>query len=130
MEIFLSSESTIRQINKEFHKAFPLLQLEFYQRKHSFGETYVYEQKFHERTSLKEINENFRPGVVSINPHDTVAELEQRFQRRFDLSVQVYRRMGDIYLETAETDDLTLEEQNNLGHLAERPSFNVHTLFL
>jgi len=130
MEIFLSSESTPRQINKEFHKAFPLLQLEFYKRKHSVGETSVYEQKFHERISFKEINNSFRPGVITINPSDTVADLEQNFQKKFDLSIQVYRRMGDIYLETAETDGLSLEKQNSMGHLAERPAFNVHTLFL
>ena len=130
MEIFLSSESTIRQINRELHKSFPLLQLEFYNRKHGVGESSIYAQKFHERTSLKEINKDFRPGVISVDPSDTVAELEQKFQRKFNLSIQVYRKMGDIYLETAETDGLTLEEQNSMGHLAERPTFNVHTLFL
>ena len=130
MEIFLSSESTIRQINKEFHKSFPLLRLEFYKRKHGFGETSIYEQKFHERTSLREINKDFRPGIITINPSDTAADLEQKFQRKFNLSIQVYRRMGDIYLETAETDGLSLERQNSLGHLADRPVFNAHTLFL
>ena len=88
------------------------------------------EEKFHERTSLKEINKNFRPGMIKINSMDTVQELEQRFQKKFDLSVQVYRRMGDIYLETAQTDSLSLEKQNNMGHVAARPAFNVHTLFL
>jgi hypothetical protein len=130
MEIFLSSESTIRQINKEFSRFFPLLRLEFYKRKHSVGETSIYEQKFHERTSLKEINNDLRPAVITINPSDTVADLEQKLQRKFNLSVQVYRRMGDIFLETAETDSLSLEKQNSMGHFADRPVFNAHTLFL
>ena len=84
MEIFLSSESTVRQINRELHKSFPLLQLEFYNRKHGVGESSIYAQKFHERTFLKEINKDFRPGVISIDPSDTVAELEQKFQRKFN----------------------------------------------
>ena len=130
MEIFLSSESTIRQINKEFNRFFPLLRLEFYKQTHNSGETFICEQKFHERTSLKDINRDFRPGVITIIPSDTVAELEQKFQRKFDLSIQVYRRMGDIYLETAGTEGFSLQKQNNMGHLAERPVFNVHTLFL
>jgi hypothetical protein len=130
MEIFLSSESTIKEINKEFKKSFPLLQLEFYKRKHGFAETSIWEQKFHERTCLKEINRNFKAGIIEVNPLDTVAEFEQKFQRNFGLSVQIYRRMGDIYLETVQTDGFSLKKQNNMGHIAERPVFNVNTLFL
>ena len=130
MEIFLSSESTIKDINREFKKSFPLLQLEFYKRKHSLSETSTWEHKFPERTFLKDINKRFRPGMIKINPHDTVAELEQRFQRNFDLSVQVYRLMGEVYIETAQTDDLSLQQQNSMGHVADRPIFNANTLFL
>ena len=130
MEIFLSGESTIKDINREFKKEFPLLQLEFYKRKHARGETSVWEQEYHERAAVKEINKNFTPGMIQISPGDTVAELEQKFQKHFDLPVQVFRRTGDIYLETVQTDSLSLEKQNSLGHIAEKARFNVNTLFL
>ena len=68
--------------------------------------------------------------MIKFNPDDTVAELEQRFQRNFGLPVQVCRQMGEVYVETVETDDLSLRQQNSMGHIAERPAFNVNTLFL
>jgi hypothetical protein len=115
MEIFLSSESQVKEINKEFIKAFPFLKLEFYTRKHIPGETSIWAHKFPERTALKEISRRFMPGMIKINSFDTVAELEQRFQKQFDLSVQVYRRMGEIWLETVQTDDLSLEKTKQYG---------------
>jgi hypothetical protein len=130
MEIFLSSESSIKEINKEFTKFFPCLKLEFYPRKHKPGETSLLEHRFSERTSLKEINKNFVPGMIKFNLFDSVADLEQRFQKHFDLSIQVFRRTGEIWVETVQTDNLSLQVQNHMGHIPATPQFNVHTLFL
>ena len=39
MKLFLSSESTLRDISKEFQQHFPCLKLEFYRRNHQQGES-------------------------------------------------------------------------------------------
>jgi hypothetical protein len=33
----------------------------------------------------------------------------------YGLGVQIFRKSGDVWSDTVETDGLTLEEQNNLG---------------
>jgi hypothetical protein len=129
MNLFLSSESTLRDINKEFQLQFPFLKLEFYRHRHQTGETSLFEKKVSSRKPLKDIS-NLLPGFISIDAMDSVADVEQRFQKKFGLPIQVFRRAGDIWVETVETDRLTLLKQNNMGVIAPRMNFNVHTLFL
>lgn len=54
-------------------------------------------------------------GNITITPHMTVNNLEQTFGDIYGLSVQVFRKSGNAWLETIETDGLTLEEQNKIG---------------
>jgi hypothetical protein len=130
MELFLSSESTIREINKEFQKRFPFLKLEFY-RQRSKTEQYKYwKDKFSGHAMLKETGSKLIPAIIKINPSDTVDELEQRLRNNYGLPVQVLRKSGDIWLETLQTNDFTLEKQNSIGATQPKQRYNIHTLFL
>lgn len=42
----------------------------------------------------------------------TVSELEQHFADVYGLSVQVFRKSGEVWLETTTTDNWSLEKQN------------------
>ena len=44
-----------------------------------------------------------------------VNELEKIFKDRFNLAVQVFRKSGNLWLETTMTDNWTLQQQNNHG---------------
>jgi hypothetical protein len=129
MKIFLSSESTLRNINKEFQRVFPLLKLEFYWHSHGTGDTSVLDTRISNRETLKNIS-CMVPGYISIDPTDTVAEVEKRFQNKYGLPVQIFRRADDVWVETVQTDNLTLLKQNSMGTLAPKMNFNIHTLFL
>ena len=129
MKLFLSSESTLRDISKEFQQHFPCLKLEFYRRNHQQGESSSFDNKISARQPLKNISD-LVPAYINIDPMDTVAEVEQRFQNKFGLPVQIFRRAGDVWVETVQTDDLTLQKQNSMGFITTKISFNVHTLFL
>lgn len=129
MKIFLSSESTLRDINREFQARFPLLKLEFCRHNHQPAQSSVFDNKIPSRVPLKNISD-LVPAYISIDPMDTVAEVEQRFQTKFGLPVQIFRRAGDVWVETVQTDDLTLLKQNSMGTLAPKMNFNIHTLFL
>ncbi len=54
-------------------------------------------------------------GMLTITPNMTVAELEQNFNDVYGLSVQVFRKSGNVWLETTATDDWTLKSQNEQG---------------
>jgi hypothetical protein len=129
MKIFLSSESNLRDINKEFQRVFPLLKLKFYRHSHEQGESSVLDALISNREALKNISD-LVPAYINIDPMDTVAEVEKRFQDRFGLPVQIFRRAGDVWVETVQTDDLTLQKQHCMGTVEPRIGFNIHTLFL
>jgi hypothetical protein len=44
-----------------------------------------------------------------------VNELENIFQQKFSLSAQVFRKSGNLWLETTMTDNWSLLQQNNHG---------------
>jgi hypothetical protein len=128
MQLFLSSESTIREINKEFQKKFPFLKLEFYRNK---TEQYTYwKDKLSGHAMLKEIGSKLIPAMIKIDATDTINELEQRLQKNYGLLAQVFRKSGDVWLETVQTNDLTLERLNSIGATVPRQRYNIHTLFL
>ena len=130
MKLFLSGESTIKDLNREFQKQFPFLQLEFFNKSHKPGEQSILQQKIADRTPLKNIS-TLVPAFITIEAFHTVTEVEQRFQNKYGLPVQVLRKAGDLWVETAQTDTLTLEKQNCIGAASVRKeSFNFHTLFL
>jgi hypothetical protein len=129
MKLFLSSECTPWHINKEFQRQFPCLKLEFYRHEHQSGEASFFDDKVSSRETLKDVS-NLIPGFINIDPMDTVAEVERRFQTKLGLPVQIFRRAGDIWVETVQTDNLTLQKQNGMGAVTPRISFNTHTLFL
>ncbi len=53
--------------------------------------------------------------AVNINGERTIAELEEEFKARFDLPVQVFRKTGNVWIETSLTQDWTLAQQNREG---------------
>ncbi|HSB94027.1 MAG TPA: hypothetical protein VLC28_12970, partial [Flavitalea sp.] len=53
--------------------------------------------------------------TIVIHDGMTVAELEGLFTDKFNLPVQVFRRSGNIWLETTMTDGWTLKQQNEHG---------------
>lgn len=129
MKLFLSTESTLRDINKEFQRHFPCLKLEFYRCNHQPGGSSSFDNRISSKQPLKNISD-LVPAYINIDPMDTVAEVEQRFQNKFGLPVQVFRRAGEVWVETVQTDNFTLQKQNSMGFVTTKISFNVHTLFL
>ena len=129
MKLLLSNETTLNDVNRQFQSQFPHLSLEFYRHKHQPGETSLFEKRISSHTPLKNVSD-LVPGSINIDPGDTVADIEQRFQDKFGLPVQIFRRAGDVWLETAETDGLSLQKQNNMAVVGPRLRFNVNRLFL
>ena len=69
----------------------------------------------HPSKTLGECRVIHSKGTITITPQMTVANLEQNMNDVFGLSVQVFRKSGNAWLETSVTDNWTLEQQNNQG---------------
>jgi hypothetical protein len=111
----ISRQISIETVKNEFNRTFPFLKIEFFKKPHKKGGSST-------RTSMYSNNEKI--GLIGkvntltrfpVSNNMTVNEFEKGFEKNYNLYVQVFRKSGDVWLETSATDDWTLEEQNAEG---------------
>lgn len=112
MEITINDQQKVFAIQKEFSKMFPFLKLEFYSKSKKGGMAPYTELMKHISRTIAECRTIHSSGFITIQPHMTVSELVQGFRDTYGLSVGVFRKTEDTWLDTSETDELTLERQN------------------
>lgn len=115
MKLEINKFKTIQQLKAEFQALFTNLKIEFYQSSHQKGEGSEKDDLLPETISLENATENLREGTLTILVATTAAELEHSFARDFGLNVQVFRKSGDVWLQTIALDSLTLVELNEKG---------------
>ncbi|PBQ33714.1 hypothetical protein CNR22_18650 [Sphingobacteriaceae bacterium] len=121
MKIAINDKRKIFAIQESFTETFPYLKLEFFAKPHKVGGPSPKNLMNHPSKTLGECRTIHEGGTITITGTMTVAELEQRFADVYGLSVQVFRRSGNMWLETTVTDGWTLDQQN-----AEGESFNKY----
>ena len=114
MTFRIEQNSSVADIQHAFSLEYPYLKIEFFEpchrsvpprkRKGVSGET-----------TLGNIGKILSPADLEFNEETSVAELEEKFQDMFGISAQVYRRAGNIWIETNITDKWTLKHQNEQG---------------
>lgn len=118
MELVLTYQETVKDIKKQFNCLYPYLKLEFFTEPHVAGQGSPYRKMVPQSTQLGEIEGVLHEGTLVANPDSPVKELEQAFQQQFGLSVQVFRKQNEVWIETTSTDHLTLAEQNQMAREA------------
>jgi hypothetical protein len=68
--------------------------------------------------SISGMLKNKEGGIVELDDQTTVNSFEQLIDESFGLHVQVFRKSGELYIETTKTDDWTLGQQNAEGKLS------------
>ena len=114
MTINITPDKIIKEIQKEFNQEFPFLKIEFFRRGVRYKMTKREESLSRELTLGNVKMFEFRKGW-KITGSMTVKELEKTFEELLGLSVLVYRKSGNLWLETTMTDNWTLEQQNENG---------------
>lgn len=102
----------IKDIQKEFSEMYPFLKIELTDKKQP----------------VKVVSGNGFPGNcehVDISSNRTVAQLETDFRTILDLPIQVFRRAGNLWIETSLTHDWTLDQQNKEGELFSNLHANI-----
>lgn len=115
MEIIISDEMKIKEVQEKFNEHFPFLKLEFYKNDHDEGEGSPKRDILNSDFTLKEAGKDGDQGEISIHGNQKVSTLEDAFQETFGLNVQVFRKSGELWLQTTTTDSWTLSEQNREG---------------
>jgi hypothetical protein len=110
--IHINDDRKIKEIQDEFSEHFPNLKIEFYSKEHETGEGTPGRVIDPEHT-IGEARTKQNEGDISINGHTKVSTLEENFHDIFGLNVQVFRKSGNVWLQTTVTDEWTLAEQNH-----------------
>lgn len=115
MQIYISEDATIANIQREFQAAYPCLRLEFYQQPHLAGQASPAAERISPETSIDDIRMIHAFGWIDISDNRTAVEVEYDFRHIMGLNAQVLRRSGHLWLETTSTDDWTLARLNERG---------------
>ena len=113
--MIISDDKTLREIQLEFSEKFTNLKLEFYAEAHEEGEGTSARSLLDVNQTLAAVRSVHTAGNLSIDGHKLVKTLEQDFLERFGLNVQVFRKSGDLWLQTTSTDSWSLSDQNKRG---------------
>jgi hypothetical protein len=112
MEIVIKPGKTMLQIQEDFNNLFPFLKIEFFESPHGPKESSSRSKMITSEKRLKEGLKCNNEKSLFLFGDTSVKELEERFRLDFGLSVQVFRKSGNLWIETSLTDTWTLDRQN------------------
>jgi hypothetical protein len=121
MELVINETKTIEEIQKSFNKRFPFLKISFFKKPHAAGEASPLSEMYPVSSIIKDIRQLDKNGIISVDGDMQVNQLEMLFQDVFGLSVQIFRKAGDSWLQTTTTDSWTLTQQNEKGREMNSP---------
>jgi hypothetical protein len=113
MKLELNQQTRIEDLQRQFQQAYPFLKIEFFDKAHPRGSVNRHAHRYDPGFTLKRLGHG--TGTLSVQPWLRTGDLEEQFEQIYGLHVQVYRRKGYEWVETAGTDELCLDEQNDLG---------------
>ncbi len=109
---------TVQDLKKQFHDFFPFLKIEFFETPHKASTGSNRASMIDNTVSISGMLKNKEGGIVELDDQTTVNSFEQLIDESFGLHVQVFRKSGELYIETTKTDDWTLGQQNAEGKLS------------
>ena len=124
--MIIKDNKTLKDIQEEFHGKFPFLKIEFYDQPHESGKGSPLLKTLDPGLKVGAVRTRKVTGEFRIAPEMTVAELEGRFASDYGLNLQVFRRSGNLWMQTSATDSWTLEKQNRKGGSSEASYKKMH----
>lgn len=106
MRLYIAADIKPEDVKRQFSSCYPFLKIELYkQHKDSNGKSKKDAGVVHQFTNLT------GAGFVDIDNDVTVAQLEHSFAI-LGLKAEVFRRCGNVWVETLLTNSWTLQQQN------------------
>jgi hypothetical protein len=116
IRLAIFADRKISEVQQDFTGAFPYLKIEFFKNGEVRKDRYPASQRIANSRLLREAwIRRKEESEIDINDLMSVSDLENAFMDRFGLSIQVFRRSGNLWLETTMTDNWTLKQQNDHG---------------
>ncbi len=111
----IDQKTKLAEIQTVFIGQFPHLRIEFYKRPHEPGEATGDREKLNVDLTLEEIAKAKWTKELQIDRSMTISEFEALMYEDFGLNVQVFRRSGNLWLQTTVTDNWSLDVANTKG---------------
>jgi len=111
MKLVIKKESKVEDICKFFTECYPFLKIELY--KKAFADSLKKEILPVNLPLGMLINNNIKTAI-NINDNTTVAEIEDGFSL-IGLKAEIFRKSGNVWVETSLTNNWTLLQQNCEG---------------
>jgi hypothetical protein len=115
MHLHIAPNRLISDIQKEFNEVFPFLKIEFFKTRSFTRSDFMAHQIIPAQRKIGDGQLAITDGDIEVVEEMKVKELEKIFKDQFSLAMQVFRKSGNLWLETTMTDDWTLQQQNDHG---------------
>lgn len=116
MLLEIHGERQISEIQKDFSTVYPFLKIEFFKNGNMRRDRYPVNRLIPHTRLLKDAwFWKKDKGLLEVTDTMSVTEFENAMMDEFGLSAQVFRRSGNLWLETTMTDNWTLRQQNEHG---------------
>ena len=113
----ISDKKRLIDLQEEFNRQFPFLQLEFYSKPHAEGQASSENDLLKNDLLVGDVREMHNSGHFNIDGNMKVGDFENLFYQLFGLNVQVFRKSYGKWLQTWATDIWSLNEQNRRGQI-------------
>jgi len=116
MYLSIYGERLITDVQRQFASAYPFLKIEFFKNGDALKALNPRHKQIAHNLKLKDAwSPQKAEGDLLIDDVMTVSDLESTFKEQYGLTAQVFRRSGNIWLETSITNGWTLKRQNDHG---------------
>ncbi len=115
MQLYIGKESRVRNIQTSFNAFYPFLKIDFL--KDHGTDKQASTEKISPDARVKLVNKTGGQNKINVDGQKTLAELKKEFKELTGLKAEIFRKSGNMWIETSLTDDWTLAQQNKEGEL-------------
>jgi dTDP-glucose pyrophosphorylase len=118
--MILEIDETTRLVDlqKNFSASFPFLKLVVFKEVQQMNSDMKNNELTDSNRLINALRTNKKEVILEIHYWQKTGTVEKLFRDKAGLYVQIRRKQGQHWIETSGTDDLTLEEQNDIGRKA------------
>ncbi|MBS3913187.1 MAG: hypothetical protein KG003_01710 [Bacteroidetes bacterium] len=117
MHLKIQPNTTLFEIKSFLHESFPYLDIAFFKTAHHTGEGNRRADLLPNSLHISEAG-NGNSGELVVEPGTLVQDLEHAFTKEFGLYAQIMRKSGNVWLQTTTSDNLSLEQINQMAKQA------------
>lgn len=111
----ISPHTKLSEIQEAFNKKFPHLRIEFYTKPHDPGEGTLDRDRMDPEGTVGDVVKTVSVDQLQFDGKMAISALETQLHEELGLHAQVFRRSGNLWLQTTVTDNWTLDDANRKG---------------